>query len=458
MALKGKIYSLAKQYDDLNTNELFQSMIDESSTDDVVVMDGRNLAAGSIYSEQIHAGAITADKIRADAINADHINVGSLSALSTNIGEITAGIIRSKDNGIHINLNTGIIDLSKPLTINNLPVSTKKEVEDAIQDIEVGGRNLLKGTSDSFEEINPRTRFTSLPENSITPISEYRLKAGDTITFKMYIQAHNSVPANARITHYYTSGSGYGNVVGNRIQAGEEGYSTVTYTITSDVDRLEVGLDAPVPAGDTSILMYYKEAKLEKGNKVTDWTPAPEDVDSKVEEVNERVDVVNEELEDKANNIDITNLGTEVSDIASQVARKVDEQVFEESLNDYNRNINNLIRDKDSLAEQLGTIEGRTKLIEIIAEESKLVTTFIDTVITESDEGIFIGSQSERVGVLISNERISFMDGGSEVAYISNQTMMITHGIFVESAVISSFKFEKIPNTEILAITWAGNN
>ena len=137
--------------------------------------------------------------------------------------------------------------------------------------------NLLKGTSDSFKEINPRTRFAPLPENSITPISEYGLKAGDTITFRMYIQAHNSVPASARITYHF-AGGGYSAVTGNRIQAGEEGYSTVTYTIPTNVDSLEVGLDAPVPAGNTSILMYYKEAKLEKGNITTDWSPAPEDI------------------------------------------------------------------------------------------------------------------------------------------------------------------------------------
>lgn len=137
--------------------------------------------------------------------------------------------------------------------------------------------NLLKGTSDSFKEINPRIRFTPLPEGSITPISEYGLEVGDTVTFRMYIQAHNSVPANARIT-YHIVGSSYGGITGNRIQAGKEGYSTVTYTIPSNVDRLEVGLDAPVPAGDTSILMYYKEAKLEKGNKATDWEPNPEDI------------------------------------------------------------------------------------------------------------------------------------------------------------------------------------
>ena len=133
--------------------------------------------------------------------------------------------------------------------------------------------NLLKGTSNSFKEINPRGRFTPLTEGTSTPITEYDLKDGDTITFSVYIQAHSSVPANARINAYYIGSNRYFGTTGNRIQAGEEGYSTVTYTIPSDIDRLAVGLDVPVPSGDTSIIMHYKEAKLEKA---TELEPEPE--------------------------------------------------------------------------------------------------------------------------------------------------------------------------------------
>lgn len=43
---------------------------------------------------------------------------------------MNAGLIRSKDNAITIDLNAGEINLTRPLTINHLPVATKKDLED----------------------------------------------------------------------------------------------------------------------------------------------------------------------------------------------------------------------------------------------------------------------------------------------------------------------------------------
>src|SRR5690606_3501795 len=128
-------------------------------------------------------------------------------------------------------------------------------------------------------------------------------------------------------------------------------------------------------------------------------------------------------------------------------------QAMEEA---FNARLAQDIADKEALEQALADIEGRTTLIEILANDNKLVTQFIDTVITESEEGIFIGNNANNTGVLVSTDRISFLDSGTEVAYISNKTMEITHGIFVETATIADFKFEKIPGTEILTITWVG--
>ena len=179
--------------------------------------------------------------------------------------------------------------------------------------------------------------------------------------------------------------------------------------------------------------------KLERGNIATDWTEAPEDAEARMDE-------------------NITSLGEEVSNIASQIANKAEAEALNSMIEEYNERISQAISDREALAGDLATLAGRTALVETIAGDNKLVTSFIDTVITESDEGIFISTADGETGVLISEERISFLDGGTEVAYISNQTMEITHGIFVESATISGFKFEKIPNTEILSITWVGTD
>src|SRR5699024_12490993 len=54
---------------------------------------------------------------------------------------MNAGLIRSADGAINIDLNAGVINLSRPLTINAVPVATEDFVEenlaDAIKDIDV---------------------------------------------------------------------------------------------------------------------------------------------------------------------------------------------------------------------------------------------------------------------------------------------------------------------------------
>lgn len=154
---------------------------------------------------------------------------------------------------------------------------------------------------------------------------------------------------------------------------------------------------------------------------------------------------------------DLDSLGQIVSSISSELNTKTGMGEFEAMRAAFEARVKQDIIDKDQLSKDLATIEGRTTLVETIAGNNKLVTEFIETVITQSEEGIFVGNESNRTGILLSDKRISFLDKNTEVAYISNQTMEIKHGIFVESAIISDFKFEKIPGTTILAITWVGD-
>lgn len=190
-------------------------------------------------------------------------------------------------------------------------------------------------------------------------------------------------------------------------------------------------------------IVDVEDLQVEQATNTGSWNPAPEDIQ--------------DQLNDKAGLGDIDNLAEIISDISAEVNLKAgmgEMQAMEEA---FNARIAQDIEDKAAVEQALSDIEGRTTLVEILAENSKLVTQFIDTVITESEEGIFIGNQANNTGVLIATDRISFLDNGTEVAYISNKTMEITHGIFVETATIADFKFERIPGTEILTITWVGD-
>lgn len=65
----------------------------------------RHIAAGSIDATKISSGSITTDKLAAGVVTADKINVAALSSIAANIGTVTAGLLRSSDNKMRIDLN-----------------------------------------------------------------------------------------------------------------------------------------------------------------------------------------------------------------------------------------------------------------------------------------------------------------------------------------------------------------
>jgi hypothetical protein len=59
---------------------------------------------GSILADKIASNAVTADKIIAGAVTAAKISVTDLSAISANVGTLTAGLLRSTDSNVQLDL------------------------------------------------------------------------------------------------------------------------------------------------------------------------------------------------------------------------------------------------------------------------------------------------------------------------------------------------------------------
>lgn len=68
-------------------------------------------------------------------------------------------------------------------------------------------------------------------------------------------------------------------------------YQKFTYTWTCGVGGIE---RIHIRAGDANDVSYIKKIKFEKGNKATDWTPAPEDVEAGIDNVQTGVDSLND--------------------------------------------------------------------------------------------------------------------------------------------------------------------
>lgn len=200
-----------------------------------------------------------------------------------------------------------------------------------------------------------------------------------------------------------------------------------------------------VPANAASIQVSYplnSFPQVERGNIATGWGLAPEDI--------ERA------LGDKATSTEIDAVNNLIDELIGDVSGKADAGELETLRQAYNAKVAQDLVDKAIAEGDLGTLKGRTLAIETNLGAKAEQWNFIETSITMADEGIFIGNNVTQMGVLVGTDRISFMDKGTEVAYISNKTMEISHGIFVESAIIGKHKIETIPSTDITIFTFVG--
>jgi len=95
----------------------------------------------------------------------------------------------------------------------------------------------------------------------------------------------------------------------------------ITYRVHPDNTRKTVIVGRRFKSGDTNGNVQIRKVKLETGNKPTDWSPAPEDMDNKYASLNVKVDKINSTVATKT---DKSYVDQKANDITSVVANKAD--------------------------------------------------------------------------------------------------------------------------------------
>ena len=152
----------------------------------------------------------------------------------------------------------------------------------------IGGRNLLLDTpGEEVEGIEFRHWNSDYYIVTDSVIDE--IKKGGTYTMSVYY-THTESNNDSRfglIFQFYTDSGFYSQYYSydTFIESGETGWSKCTFELpdVSDIDeitgaRVYIRSDNNVGSEESGKFVKYKMTKLEKGNKATDWSPAPEDV------------------------------------------------------------------------------------------------------------------------------------------------------------------------------------
>lgn len=187
----------------------------------------------------------------------------------------------------NINMTGGQISweqLNAP-TAEQVGAATSADVDDAILNIKVGGRNLLVN---SEREVIPLSEF--LRHDDLAPIFDVYGLVEYTISFDIKVEDDSQ---NNTIQVYMQNGSGAKYSFSKHIIVGteyERKYITVIPAIGDD--SLTESHLAFYGIYDTGCIPHVKNVKVELGNKATDWTPAPEDIQGQLDDFGTLTDKV----------------------------------------------------------------------------------------------------------------------------------------------------------------------
>lgn len=292
----------------------------DSSGDFTFALYGADGKGQLINQNGITSSAIS-DGLIVNSMVSDNANIsGSKLDISSVVTEINNGTETIKSSKIFLDEKNQTFDVA----FNKLSTT--------VDNIEVGGRNYIhQGRGDKQEGFFVDAKWTiaedyaeatltsqktyvyiSLNKGFVKGIREY--EAGDVYTWSYDIMYTNwNVPDESKIGEWwlgqrYTDGTSEsstgawrpvtqhnlpkmlsGNMELNQwihveytITIPEQAHSSISY-----VNSVQLYYDDPDTAA--TITFRIKNVKLEKGNKATDWTPAPEDTDSAINTMNEKI-------------------------------------------------------------------------------------------------------------------------------------------------------------------------
>lgn len=177
--------------------------------------------------------------------------------------------------------------------------------------------------------------------------------------------------------------------------------------------------------------------KLERGTKATDWSPAPEDIDESFADL---ADIVNE---NNANVVSLmeSSINQAKDSITTQVAASYYTKTEAKEL--MAQMSTQFQQTENSFEMQFNSLRA---IVDQVNDSADTNYSNIQKYIRFVDGHIVIGVEGNPFSLDIGNDRISFMQNNSEIAYISNHEFYITSGIITQNLRIGNFEFRPRSN------------
>lgn len=332
------------------------------------------------------------------------------------------------------------------ITYTDNTSTTLYSVGSTPEGIVVGGRNLLSNTDVFYTATKDTSADRSYRCTTPANLDLDAALLNKQVTLSMYLytpgeRAKSSTQSVAEIANrfgvhgavtYKNKSTGaksdtsypFTSLLRLEVSDGKRVSATATFTPPSGYDSissvyLTIQLYAR-PASANSNTWKIGQFKLEVGNKATDWTPAPEDVDEK--------------LTNEINNA-YTNFTKTASDIMFEAVK---EYVKTSDLEAFRQEISTQFTQTAESIEM--TFNKVTQRLEDLSDDTDGEFAEIKSYIRFEDGNIILGKEDNPLILTLKNNRISFASAGQEVAYFSDNRMYVSNVTITTSADIVGLK------------------
>ena len=211
----------------------------------------------------------------------------------------------------------------------------QQDITTAVTNLQIGGRNLYKGTKywngewiikDGVTIAGDVAKMTAVAYPRYGTVA---VKSKEQYTISIEIKsdtAHTTAEGGVILLDFVDSKN-------QRVVA-----KWVPGSFTTEWKRINYTFDVPEShnivalwvglRNNSNKVVYFRYLKLEKGNKATDWTPAPEDIDANISSVEGKVTTVSNQY--TYLNQTVSGISATVNSHTSQISKKADNSTVTE--------------------------------------------------------------------------------------------------------------------------------
>lgn len=465
-----------------NTSKISQDL--SSLTTRVTNTEGdvtelKQTSSGLETTVKNNSGDIATLKQTAQGLQSDvttvQADVGKLeTSVSQNAKEIE--LVSSKTEEIGTNLannyyNKTQTDAKIKVEADKISSTVKTTVTEEISKVEIGGRNLALDS----DVVYSGTGYLCAGGYSISPSEGNELSDGNgqlVAGEKYYVSICITPPSDMDYATMFVSSGDRGLIDlhpnGTRKQI-LSGQFTASYTNgrepSVDPEYAKVAFyrfpDPTSIENPGTCTVHW--VKIEKGNKPTDWTPAPEDLATynDLEDTNEYISGIDER---------VTTSESEIEQLANSISMMVTDEngqsLMEQTSEGWTFNIGAIQSQVDEATAGLDTVEKNlNSTTDMVNKANDLLddvtqkTAYINMATDDSGAPcIELGKQGNPFKLRITNTSIDFMQDNMRIAYITNRQLYIEKSVVTDEMKVGStsgFIWKKRANGN-MGLRWVG--